>query len=357
MSERPPRRATTRDDDAPAGRPPKRPTMREVGARAGVSIKTVSRVVNGETTVAPELAARVHAAIAALGYRPDHAASSLRRSDGRSRTIAVVLEDLANPFSAALHRAVVDAARARGVLVLAASSDEDPVDERDAVAAFTARRVDGVVLMPTSAEHGWINDELAAGTPIVMVDRPAGNGTDAVVSDNRDGAARATNHLLRRGHRRIAFLGDLAEIYTVGERAAGYRDALQAAGVTTDDELVRLNLRSSDAAQQAVVDLLASANPPTALFPSQNLVTIGAVRALRQLGLHQEVALVGFDDIVLAELLEPGVTVVAQDPAQIGRLAAEQLLARIDGSDKPTRVQVVPTRLIPRGSGEIPAPR
>ncbi|HEX6389897.1 MAG TPA: LacI family DNA-binding transcriptional regulator [Solirubrobacteraceae bacterium] len=337
-------------------RAPRRPTMRDVGAHAGVSIKTVSRVVNGEATVAPELAERVRLAIADLGYRPDQAASSLRRSDGRSRTIAVVLEDLANPFSAALHRAVVDAARARGVLVLAASSDEDPVDERDAVAAFTARRVDGVVLMPTSAEHAWIDEERAAGTPIVMVDRPAGRDTDAVVSDNREGATRATNHLLRRGHRRVAFLGDLAEIYTVRERVAGYRAALQAAGAPADDGLVRLDLRSSDAAQQAVVDLLAAPDPPTALFPSQNLVTIGAVRALRQLGLHQDVALVGFDDIVLAELLEPGVTVVAQDPARIGRMAAERLLARIDGDDAPTGLHVVPTRLIPRGSGEIPAP-
>jgi LacI family transcriptional regulator len=329
--------------------------MRDVGARAGVSIKTVSRVVNGETTVAPELARRVRAAIEDLGYRPDHAASSLRRSDGRSRTIAVVLEDLANPFSSAVHRAVVDTARARGILVLSASSDENPDDEREAVAAFTARRVDGVVLMPTSAEHGWIADELAAGTAMVMVDRPAGDLTDAVVSDNRDSAARATNHLLRRGHRRIAFLGDLHDIYTAQERIAGYRDAMAAAGVVADDRLVRFDLHTSDAAQRAVIELLGGPDPPTALFPSQNLVTIGAVRALRQLALHHDVALVGFDDIVLGELLDPGITVVAQDPTEIGRLAASQVLARIDGSAEPPRLHVVPTRLIPRGSGEIPA--
>jgi LacI family transcriptional regulator len=335
----------------------KRPTMREVGALAGVSIKTVSRVVNGETTVAPELAARVHAAIAQLGYRPDHAASSLRRSDGRSRTLAVVLEDLANPFSAAVHRAVVDTARARGVLVLAASSDEDPVDEREAVAAFTARRVDGLVLMPTSADHGWLTDELADGTKMVMVDRPAGELADAVVSDNRASAERAVTHLLRRGHRRIAFLGDLHEIYTACERVAGYRAALAAAGLPEDERIVRFDLRDSDAAQQAVIELLDGPDPPTALFPSQNLLTIGAVRALRALGLHHEVALVGFDDIVLGELLDPGVTVVAQDPATIGRIAAEQVLRRIDGDTAPPAVHVVPTRLIPRGSGEITASR
>jgi LacI family transcriptional regulator len=328
--------------------------MREVGARAGVSIKTVSRVVNGETTVAPELAARVRAAIGELGYRPDPAASSLRRRDGRSRTIAIVLEDLANPFSAAVHRAVVDAARARGVLVLSASSDEDPHDEREAVAAFTARRVDGVILMPTSADHRWIEDELAAGTAMVMIDRPAGD-LDAVVSDNRAGAARATTHLLRRGHRRIAFLGDLRDIYTMGERAAGHREALAAAGVPCDERLVRFDLRDSAAAAQAVIELLTITDAPTAIFSAQNLVTIGAVRALRRLELHHDVALIGFDDIILGDLLEPGVTVVAQDAAAIGRLAAEQLLARVAGDDGPPRRRVVPTQLIPRGSGEIAA--
>jgi LacI family transcriptional regulator, galactose operon repressor len=330
--------------------------MREVGARAGVSIKTVSRVVNGEPTVAAELAARVRAAIDELDYRPDHAASSLRRSDGRSRTIAVVLEDLANPFSSALHRAVVDTARAQGILVLSASSDESPEDEREAVAAFTARRVDGVVLMPTSAEHGWIDDTLAAGASMVMVDRPAGDRCDAVVSDNRASSARATNHLLRRGHRRIAFLGDLRDIYTASERRAGFEEALAAAGLPIDDALVRTDLRSSDTAQQAVIELLTGPNPPTALFPSQNLLTIGAVRALHQLGLHRDIALVGFDDIVLGDLLSPGVTVVAQDPTAIGRIAAKQVLARIAGDDRPPALHVVPTRLIPRGSGEIPAP-
>ena len=328
--------------------------MRDVSARAGVSIKTVSRVVNGETTVAPALAARVRAAIEELGYRPDPAASSLRRRDGRSRTIAIVLEDLANPFSAAVHRAVVDAARARGVLVLSASSDGDPDDEREAVAAFTDRRVDGVILMPTSGDHGWIAEEPAAGTTMVTIDRPAGD-LDAVVSDNRAGAARATTHLLRRGHRRIGFLGDLRDIYTMRERAAGHREALAAAGVPGDERLTRLDLHDSAAAEQAVIELLTISDAPTAIFSAQNLVTIGAVRALRRLELHRDVALIGFDDIILGDLLEPGVTVVAQDPAEIGRLAADQLLGRIAGDDGPPRRHVVPTRLIPRGSGEIPA--
>jgi LacI family transcriptional regulator len=303
---------------------PKRPTMRDVGLRAGVSFKTVSRVVNGEGSVSADLAERVNAAIAELGYRPDNAASTLRRSDRRTRTLGVVLEDLANPFSSEVHRAVVDIARARGVLVLAASSDEDPDDERD------------------------------GGPALVTVDRPAaGLDADAVLSDNRAGAVRATNHLLRRGHRRIGYLGDLHTIHTAAERHAGHLEALAVAGVEMDPALVRQDVRDSASAEATVIELLTGPAPPTAIFASQNLLTVGAVRALRGLDLHRRVALVGFDDVVLAELLEPGITVVAQDPGRMGAEAAELLLARIEGHAGPPRVREVPTRLIPRGSGEL----
>jgi LacI family transcriptional regulator len=335
-------------------RPPRRPTIRDVAQRAGVSFKTVSRVVNGEGGVSPELVTRVRAAVAELGYRRDPAASILRRGDARTNTIGVVLDDLANPFSAALHRAVVDVVRPRGVVVLSASSDEDAVEEQEAFAAFAERRVDGVVLMPTGTDHGWLEAERAAGAEIITVDRPApGFDADCVLADNRDGAARATAHLLRRGHRRIAFLGDVSHTYTANERLAGYRDSLDDADVEFDDSLVRMGPQGSEAARETVIDLLTGPAPPTAIFTSQNLMTIGAVRALRQLGLHHEVALIGFDDVELADMLDPAITVVAQSPVEIGTTAAKLLLRRLDGDSSPRGTQVVPTRLIPRGSGEI----
>jgi LacI family transcriptional regulator len=329
--------------------------MRDVGERAGVSFKTVSRVVNGETGVSPEVTERVQAAIAELGYRRDLGASTLRRADRRTQTIASVLEDIGNPFSAGVLRAIVEAAADHDVLVLAASSFEDMDQERSAVAAFMSRRVDGLILMPTSGGHDWFAPELTRGTHLVCVDRPAeGLAVDAVVSDNREGIARAINHLVRRGHRRIAYLGDLARIYTAAERRAGYAGALAAAGLELDESLIRMNLHDSDAARDAVVELLTGRFPPTAIVAGQNLLTLGALRALRQLGLHASVALVGFDDLESADLLEPGVTVVAQDPAAIGRAAVEELLTRIAGENGAPRTRVIPTRLIPRGSGEIP---
>jgi LacI family transcriptional regulator len=332
----------------------RRVTLRDVADRAGVSFKTVSRVVNGEAGVSPELVLRVRMAVDELGYRLDPRASGLRRLDRRTRTIAVVLEDLANPFSSELHRAVVDTARDRDVLVLSASSNEDPADERAAVQAFLARHVDGVILMPTSADHSWFQREIEGGTQVVTVDRPArGVHADAVVCDNRGGATRATAHLLRRGHRRIAFLGDQHTIYTAGERLTGFRDALADAGLDPGSAPIRLDLRDSASAEAAVIDILAGPDPPTGIFAGQNLLTIGAMRALRRLGLERQVALVGFDDVVLADLLDPGVTVVAQDPRRMGAEAATLLLSRIDGADSPPALHTVPTRLIPRGSGEI----
>jgi len=330
--------------------------MRDVGERAGVSFKTVSRVVNGEAAVRPEVRERVLAAIEELGYRPDPAASTLRRSDGRTGTVAVIVDDLANPFAAAVHRAVVDAMHERGVLVLSASTDEDAAREQEAFRAFVDRRVDGLILMPTSVDHRWLAEVRGPEIPVVMVDRPAvGFDTDVVLSDHRPAAARATTHLIRRGHRRIALLTEALEVHTARERLDGYEDALTAAGLAFDPALVRSGLRDRDQAQDAAVELLDSPDPPTAIVGGYNRATVGAIHALRRLDLQHTVALVGFDDVVLADLLEPAITVIAQDAVALGSAAALQLQHRLDGDRSPAREHVIPTRLIPRGSGEIAA--
>jgi LacI family transcriptional regulator, galactose operon repressor len=328
--------------------------MREVAALAKVSIKTVSRVVNGETGVSPGLARRVLAASERLNYRHNLTASSLRRSDGRSATIGIVLEDVANPFSSALHRSIEDVAVQRGVLVFASSSDEDEHRERKLVSAFASRRVDGLIIQPSSQDHSYLATERSAGTAIVFVDRPpVFFDADTVLTDNTAGVRRGVRHLLAHGHRRIGYLGDLHTIATAAERHRGYVEALADEGIEADERLVRLDLRGIEKAEAAVTELLARPRAPTALFTGQNLITIGAFRVLRRLGLHQRVALIGFDDILLADLLEPGITVIAQDPAAIGRTAAQVLFRRIDGDRSPTEHHIVLTRMITRGSGEI----
>jgi LacI family transcriptional regulator, galactose operon repressor len=334
-----------------------RPTIRDVAALARVSLKTVSRVVNGEGSVSDELTARVRRAIEQLDFRPNFTASSLRRKGGRTQTIGLVLEDLANPFSAAVVRAVEDVARHRGVMVLAGSVDEDPMRERALVADFLAHSVDGLIIVPAAADQSYLAPGRRSGTPVVFVDRPPQNlNADVVLAANREGAAVGVDHLIRHGHRRIAFIGDLPAIRTAADRELGYRDAMARHEIAIDETLVCTNVRGVDEAIQVTQRLMERPHPPTALFAAQNLLAPGAYAALRRMGRRADTALVGFDDFPLADLLEPGVTVVAQNPILSGTLAAETLFGRLDGDDGIAVTHVVPTALVQRGSGEI-APR
>lgn len=334
-----------------------RATMKDVAALARVSLKTVSRVINEEPTVNTELVERVRRAAAQLHYQPNFGASALRRRDRRSSTIGVLLEDLSNPFSATIFRAIEEVAIARGVSVLGGSFDEDPGREHVLTSSMSRHRVDGVIIAPASRDHQYLREEQVAGVPFVFVDRPPHLlDADVVLSNSRESSSFAVQHLMSHGHRRIAFLGDLTTIYTAEERYLGYVDAFAANSLTIDPSIVARDLRTSEAAHVMAGRLLDADNPPTAFFAGQNLLTIGAVRAIRECALQQRVALVGFDDFDLADLLEPAVTVVAQDPVAIAREAARMLFARIDGDEGPSKKKIIETTFISRGSGEISPP-
>ncbi|MFI6479468.1 LacI family DNA-binding transcriptional regulator [Nonomuraea sp. NPDC050663] len=322
-----------------------RPTMNDVARAAGVALKTVSRVVNGEPGVNESTAARVREAIQQLGYSRNEGARMLRR--GRTATIGLVIEDVGDPFYAGLSRAVEESVIRQGYLLLTGSSGEDPGRERELVRAFCDRRVDGLIVIPAGNDHTYLRPELDAGTPAVFVDRPPGPGIDAdtVVCDNAGGAALAVGHLLRHGHRRIAFLGDSPSIFTATERLRGYRETL---GELYDERLVTMRPATLEGVRADLDRMFALDDPPTALFTGNGRFTMTALRALA----GRWLPLVGFDDFELADLLSPGVTVVAQDPAGLGRVAAELLLRRIGGDDGPSEHLRLPVRLIVRGSVE-----
>lgn len=345
------------EDLGPARR---RSTMRDVAALAGVSVKTVSRVVNDEPGVSEELLAKVRRAAEQLDYCPDFSASNLRRSDRRTATIGLMVEDVANEFSAAVHAGVEEAARARGVAVLTASIADDPARERDAVNAFSARRVDGLVVVPSGADESMLWNERDIGMPLVFVDRaPRGVAIDCVLTNNREGARRGVEHLHEYGHRDIAFLGGVARLDTAQERYDGFLDALAGAGIAVRPDWVHRDLRNPTQASQAVRTMVTAPSRPTAIFAAQNLLAMGAFRALREAELNRSVALVGFDDFALADMLDPAVTVVAQDPRTIGYRAAELLFDRMDASGQELREPtsyVVPSRLIVRESSLISPP-
>ncbi|MEU3501988.1 LacI family DNA-binding transcriptional regulator [Streptomyces hundungensis] len=327
----------------------KRPTMKDVARAAGVSPMTVSRAVSGEPGVSPDTAARVEQAIRQLGYQRNDNARSLRQKDLRTSTIGLVVDDLANPFYALMARSVEDEAHRRGYLVLVGSTNDEPRREREVIAAFTARQVDGLILVPTNGGHGFLKQPMEGGTCVVCVDRPAkGLAVDTVTVDNRAGAERAVGHLLGHGHTRIAYLGDRFDIWTQRERHAGYLDALAAHGIPEDPALVRHELRSQSDAAAALAELRALPHPPTALFTTNDLITIGVMDGL---GHPDPVALVGFDDFPLADRLSPPLSVVSQDPVALGATAANLLFSRIDGDTSPPRSVVLLTRLVVRGSG------
>ncbi|MFF8935557.1 LacI family DNA-binding transcriptional regulator [Streptomyces paradoxus] len=328
-----------------------RPTMKDVAARAGVGLKTVSRVVNGEPGVTPETERRVQEAIDALGFRRNDSARVLRK--GRTASIGLVLEDLADPFYGPLSRSVEEVARAHGALLINGSSAEDPERERELVLALCARRVDGLVVIPAGDDHRYLEPELKAGVATVFVDRPAGHiDADVVLSDNYGGARGGVAHLIAHGHRRIGFIGDMPRIHTAAERLRGYRGAMEDAGIPVAGSWMSLGVTDPERVRRAAEDMLTGPDPVTAIFAGNNRVTVTVIRVLAEQA--RRVALVGFDDIELADLLQPGVTVVAQDAADIGRTAAERLFRQLDGTlVSPERIEL-PTRLITRGSGEIP---
>jgi LacI family transcriptional regulator len=325
--------------------------MNDVARLAGVSIKTVSRVVNDEPGVHTETAERVLAAIERLGFRRNIGALNLRRGSSTG-TIGLVLEDVANPFYSGITRAAEEVARRFGRQVLTGSSDEDPARERELSLEFCARRVDGLIVIPAGRAHSYLMPEIASGMPVVFVDRPPGDvAVDTVLVDNLAGAANAVAHLAAHGHRRIAFLGDAPSIFTAAERLRGYREGCATAGIGYDERLVAMGPHTPNTVPTTVDGLLTGTARATAVITGNNRITVLTLRALA--GRIARPALVGFDDFELADLLDPPVSVVSLDPAELGRAAAELLFARLDGDDSPPRRIVLPVRLTPRGSGEV----
>jgi LacI family transcriptional regulator len=328
-----------------------RPTMRDVADHAGVSLKTVSRVINAEAGVRPVVQRRVEESVAALGFRRNVAARSLR-TGYHIGSIGLVVADLMNPFYSAVAKAVEGVAGRNNAVIIIGSSGEDALRERDLVVNLLHRPVDGMIVVPAGGDHRYLESERRMGAKIVFLDRAAGMiDADAVVLDNVGGARRAVNHLIKRGHRRIGFVGDSPGLSTAQERLEGYRSALEAAGVPYDSDLVRLGSSAVELAESSAGQLLDLEDPVTAIFAANNRNCVGVLRAIRTSGCVA--AVVGFDDFELADLLPTPVTVVSYDPGELGRSAAELLFARLAGDSRPPQRIVIPTLLIQRGSGEV----
>ncbi|MDT8916173.1 LacI family DNA-binding transcriptional regulator [Amycolatopsis sp. PS_44_ISF1] len=325
--------------------------MSDVARLAGVSIKTVSRVVNDEPAVHPDTAERVVAAIEQLGFRRNLGARNLRRGS-TTGTIGLIVEDVGNPFYSELNRAVERIATSFGRQVLTGSSEENSDRERELALEFCARRVDGILVVPAGLQHGYLVPEMRAGTPVVFLDRPAGDiVADTVLLDNLGGAIEAVTHLAGHGHRRIAFLGDSPDIFTAAERLRGFREGCVRNGISYDESLVVMTTPSPETVGHAVRSLLTGPGAATAVIAGNNRVAVHLLRALAHA--PHRLAVVSFDDFELADLLEPPVTVVAHDVSALGHAGAELLFARVQGDQSAPRKVILPVHLVARGSGEV----
>ena len=321
--------------------------MVDVARAASVSLKTVSRHVNGATNIAPDLDDRIRDAIQELGYRRNHSAASIRPGR-RSGVVGVIIEDIGNPFYSALVRGAEGVLEEAGLLLLSASSEEDGSRHDLLMERLLERRVDGLIVVPP--RHGGTSWSGTPGLPpVVYVDRPGPmKDVDVVVADDFGGARDATSLLVSNGARRIAFVGDSLEIATVAERRRGYRAVLAAAGIGADPEWELTDRHDVSEAAQAVTSLLQRTAGPDGLFCANNRCSLGALHAFRALG--RRIAMVGFDDFEAATVAQPAVSVVSQDAHGMGRLAAEQLMRRIGGDTRPAQRVVLPTVLTVRGS-------
>ncbi|WP_296256396.1 MULTISPECIES: LacI family DNA-binding transcriptional regulator [unclassified Pseudomonas] len=308
--------------------------MEDVARRAHVSTSTVSHVLNGTRNVSPQTLEAVQQAVRELGYIPNTLARSLARS--RTNTIGVAISALSNHyFSETVHAIETECAR-HGIMMLFVDTHDDPEQELRVVRALHHRRVDGILLAPSSDPERTALAYLQANAiPTVLVDRLAADGFDQVGVENRESTRQLVAHLIGHGHRRIGMIAGRRGLSTTEERIEGYRQALSQAALVFDPALLVHGESNSELARLAASTLLALPNPPGAILAANNLMTIGAMQALREasVAVPEQMALVGFDDFDWADFFLPRLSVVAQPVQALGARAVQLLLQRIASPD------------------------
>lgn len=335
--------------------PRRHPTLREVARHARVSIKTVSRVANGEPNVAEATRARVLAGIRRLGYRPNGLARSMRTR--RSDTIGLIVPSIRNPFYPAIARGIEDVAREHGRVVFVTSADRDPEKEQHHIALLVDKRVDGIILGSPVVGPSALAPARSAGIPVVAMN-PDVALPDAFTLriDNRAAATAMVRFLLSLGHRDISYIDGMPSLHRCRERLAGCRVGLEEAGIELDDDRIETGDFDYDSAYQAARKLLERRPATTCIFAGNDLMALGVLAAGLDLGLRipGDLSVAGFDDIDLAAVVRPSLTTVHQPNYEMGRLAAELILnaeARPHG-----RVRTMATRIVARQSTGAPRP-
>lgn len=333
------------------------PTIYDVAKRAGVSAMTVSRVINGRRDVRPETKEKVLKAIEELGYVPNSLARSFVLQ--KTKTIGLVITDITNPFFTTLARGVEDTAMKNQFSVIFCNTDEDPEKELIYLELLARKRIDGVILASASGKKTPLKSLLIKNIPIVLVDRNVEGleDVDIVKGDSVYGSYILTKHLIELGHKKIGIIVGNKNISTAKDRVEGYKRALIEAGIDIDERLIRFSKYSKEGGYDSTKELLSLEDRPTAIFGGNNFIAIGAMIAIRELGLKvpEDVALVSFDDIESLSQIYPFLTVVTQPAYSMGVIATELLIRRIEGRDKideKREVILKPELIIRESAGE-----
>jgi LacI family transcriptional regulator len=326
-------------------------TIHEVAKKAGVSSASVSHVLNNTRFVSENVRERVKSAMRELNYRPNALARSLRR--GETRTLGLILPDSSNPFFAEVGHAIESAAFALGYSVILCNTENDENKEYLYTEVLENKQLDGIIFVGAGENHEAISELVQNGIPLVVVDRDMGNlELDTVTTENYQGGLLATQHLLSLGYQIIGCITGPSNITPSADRVTGYRAALQQAGIPVDESLLVRGDFHAPSGYSAAMQLLEHDPRPTAIFVCNDMMAIGALRAVSQLGLSvpENIAIVGFDDIQLASYITPSLTTVSQPKQEIGQLAVRLLFERMRDPSLPPRHNILPTQLIIRES-------
>jgi LacI family transcriptional regulator len=325
-----------------------RPTMKDVAREAGVSLKTVSRAVNGVPTLDPALAERVFEAIRMLGYRRNEVAATLR-SSASTATIGLIIGDLRNPFYSSVAAGTYEIAREHATHLITASAEEQVELEKELALALCQRRVDGLLIVPAIGDQSYLQAEMDLGTSVVFLDREATGVTgDRVRLDNAAAGHALASMVLEEGHRRVGLLLDSLENSSIRERFEGVRAAFAEANMTLDDRLISTSAHEPEAATKATVTMLDAADPPTAFIGKNNRAIVGIVDAL--VAREARARVVGFDDFEMSRFLPRPVTLASFDAVELGRRGATRLFDRIGGKAGEPAIDLLPFTIVQRGA-------
>jgi LacI family transcriptional regulator len=328
-------------------------TIREVAKAAGASVSTISAALNNSDYVSVDMRSRIEEAIKELGYRPNDLARGLRLQ--KTHSIAIVVPDLSNNFYIELVHGAKDYSASANYTVLIGDSRESWEEERNYLDSFHRRRVDGVVRVPAIDAPGGKANSVLGNLPVVYADRYPMN-RDAYVGrvgvDNHRAADSATRYLLSLGHRQIAIVAGEASSGTSADRKRGFLRAMRSVGLRVERPMIHTGHNDMESGHQHAMELLTSANRPTAIFCTNNMMALGALAAIQEIGIGcpEEISLLGFDDFSLATLLRPRMTVVRQPAREVGMIAARMLIDHIEGRPRVASPALLATQLIVRDS-------